>query len=272
MYEEYLTVAKDAALAVTPMLQQAFGNTMEIRTKESVGDYVTEYDVAAEQEIVKRIRAAFPKHSIFAEEQTDIIGTKDACWLIDPIDGTSNFTLSIPWFCTSIALVIGGQTVVGVIMHPITGELIWATRGGGAFIEMPFLETRLTVARELKVSTIADLHEARVNAAWWSRRGEPEFMLRGIATFNNFAEFALKMRYLSSTALDMVHVARGHFDVATSDGRFLDIAAAKLIVEEAGGKVTDGAGNVIDPKNRSTQRFVSTNGILHSDALRLVRY
>lgn len=266
MFKEYLDCAVEAVLGAADIVRPAFGRQMLVETKSVAGDFVTQSDRQAERRIVDIIRRRFPSHGIFGEEETDTIGDGAEQWFIDPIDGTTNFTLSIPWFCISVALVIAGETTVGVIMNPITQEMITAARGHGAY-----LNSDAAHQLPLAVSKTTQLEQAAVSASWWSRADQPELMQRGMATFQEFARHALKMRYISSTALDMVHVARGHFDLMTCDTRFIDVAAASLILEEAGGRVTDLAGNQLDPSDRSVKRIIATNGLLHDTATQLVR-
>ncbi|MDB2613733.1 inositol monophosphatase, partial [Chlamydiales bacterium] len=143
-------VATNAALKAGELLRRGFGSDFKYSSKESANDYVTEYDYAAEGLIIEHIRATFKDHSILAEESGELNkGASPFTWVIDPIDGTTNFLRNIPLFCISIGITKNKIPIVGVIYQPMTHELFVAVKGQGSYLN----------GKKITVSTQNDLNQ-----------------------------------------------------------------------------------------------------------------
>ncbi|GAC1397715.1 MAG: inositol monophosphatase family protein [Pyrinomonadaceae bacterium] len=229
-----LQTARDAGR----ILAERFGRNIQITHKGEI-DLVTEADFASEALIIERIQTYFPQHAILAEESgvTDARGSKGDAeykWIIDPLDGTTNFAHAYPCFCVSIALEHPRELIIGVIYDPIRDEMFAAERGAGATLN----------GRRIRVSQIEDLNRALVCTGFPpSLKGREQFARQ----FLNFIANAQSVRRDGSAALDFCYVAMGRFDGFWEDGLHTwDVAAGALIIAEAGGKVTDFDGAPLD--------------------------
>ena len=254
----YLATGIEAALAAGRIHRQYFRKNPEVRKKGPI-DLVTAADVAAERAFRELIAARFPDHSVLGEEQAGGVPrqSETRCrWIVDPLDGTTNFAHGLALFCVSIALEIDGRVEVGVVHDPIADELFTAERGGGA---------RLNGER-VHVSSRATLLDGLLCTGFpYSIRERPE---RQVEVFAAFLGRARAVRRLGSAALDLCYVACGRFDGFWE--RHLhpwDMAAGALIVEEAGGRVTDYANRPIDLFGG---QIVVSNGHLHEDMLTVI--
>jgi myo-inositol-1(or 4)-monophosphatase len=243
-----LDVAVAAAEAAGEMLRDSFGRQHQIEYKGEA-DLVTEADEEAERKIEEVLREAFPDHGMLAEEGGETQGQDDARWIVDPLDGTTNYAHGVPFFCTSIALERAGEVVLGVVHDPMVNETYAAERGGGATLNGEPLEVSSTdgPARALLGTSFAD---------------RPEELKVGLEVFGRLADLARGMRRLGSGALDLCYVAAGRLDGCYERGfSAWDVAAGVLIVEEAGGKVTDHRGSRLDPER--SEGLVASNGLIH---------
>lgn len=252
-------VALQAAKAASKIVKDDFGSVTEFSWKgNNKKDLVTETDFASEKVILSTIKKVFPYHGFYAEESgNDKIDAKSV-WVIDPLDGTTNFTRQIPCVSISIALVENGKVQLGVIANPMTDEVFFAERGKGAFVNN----------QRIHVSHVRKLNESFVSAAWWSRNNN--YVKHGRRIYNCLSEGARHIRNMSGTTWCLTRVAKGLFDVQTCDTQFHDIAAASIIIEEAGGLVTDSLGAPIVPFDASVKRIVAANPILHRKTLSLI--
>jgi myo-inositol-1(or 4)-monophosphatase len=206
---------------------------------------------------VGALRAAFPDDAILAEEQGSLPGRSGRRWIVDPLDGTTNYAHSLPIFAVSIALETAGQVILGVIHDPNQGETFVAERGRGAQLD----------GRPLAVSRTATLDESLLVTGFpYDIRVGPENNLR------EYAAFSLQsrgVRRLGSAVLDFAYVAAGRIDgywelrLGTWDA-----AAGSLLVEEAGGRVTDLDGSPVD---LAAPRIVASNGLIHDELLETLR-
>jgi myo-inositol-1(or 4)-monophosphatase len=212
---------------------------------------VTEADRLSEALIVDRIRKAFPGHDILAEESPETASGSGFRWIIDPLDGTTNYAHGYPVFCVSIALETEGMIRLGAVYNPMLDELFIAERGAGAFLN----GRRLTVSRttELSRSLLAtglpyDLREDRNN---------------NINYFEAMALNAQAVRRVGSAALDLAYLAAGRFD-GFWELKLMpwDMAAGWLLVEEAGGVVTDLHGG---PFELYSPHILASNGLIHAE-------
>ena len=228
-----LKVMSDAARKAARGLNRDFGELAELQVaKKAPADFVTAADLKAEQVIFEELMRARPGYSFHGEERGLIEGSdKTHTWIVDPLDGTTNFLHAIPHFAINIALQRDGAIVAGVTYNPVSNELFWAEKGRGAFVN----DHRLRVAARQK------LDETIVGA------GIP-FLGHGLhATFlkelHQVSQRVAGVRSLGATALDLAWVAAGRFDAFWDRKSFpWDYAAGMLLVTEAGGKVTDADG------------------------------
>ena len=240
------------------LLAEKFGR-VEVRHKRDI-DLVTEADLASKRLIVERVRSHYPRHAILSEEAGElrVAGEPESewKWVVDPLDGTTNYAHGYPAFCVSIALARGPEIVVGVVYDPLRDELFAAERGGGATLNN----------RPARVSGVGDLNRALVCTGFpYDVRGRDQFARH----FGNFIMHAQSVRRDGAAALDLAYVACGRFEVFYEDGlRPWDVAAGSLLVEEAGGRVTrydDSPLDIYSPP------VVATNGLVHAAALRVLQ-
>ena len=262
------TIAEEAAREAGALLLAGFGgpglaSPMLGRrhladTKATAIDLVTTYDRGAEELIVRRVRAAFPDDLILGEEgglQGDAarVSPGRGRWLIDPLDGTTNFAHGLPFFCVSIAREVGGTVTLGVIFAPALGLHFTAIRGGGARLN----------GSPLRVSDETALSRSMLATGFpYDRHTSPD---------NNFAQFevlkkrAQAVRRLGSAALDLALVAHGTYDgYWEMKLKPWDMAAGSLLVEEAGGRVSRWQG---EPFSVDRGAAVATNGRIHDAIL-----
>jgi myo-inositol-1(or 4)-monophosphatase len=228
-FEEHLRVAEEAARAGGRVLRRQFGDVaLEVRSKGE-NDFVTSADHASEEAILEVVRRAFPDHSVLAEEAGHSGATEgDLQWVIDPLDGTNNFLQRLPIFCVSVACCQSAKPVVGVVFDPIGGQLFSARRGAGAF--QNGCPLRVSSQQHLEGSFLATGFPFRIHAA----------LDLYLGVFREVFPRVRGIRRCGSAALDLAHTAAGVYD-----GFFefrlspWDIAAGALLIEEAGGLVSD---------------------------------
>jgi myo-inositol-1(or 4)-monophosphatase len=249
-----LEVAISAAREAGEVLREGFGAEQAVRYKGEV-DIVTEADERAEAVIKNILLGAFPAYGMLAEEGGGLAGEDDARWIVDPLDGTTNFAHGLPIFCVSIALEREGEVVLGVVHDPMRGETYVAERGRGA---------SLNGRQPVTVSDTAEMVRALMVTGFPYDRDEVPV---AVDLFGRFATLTQSMRRLGSAALDLCYVASGRLDGYYERGvHEWDVAAGALIVEEAGGKVTDYRGGTLDLRGRAV---VASNGRLHPAMIEL---
>lgn len=237
------------------ILMDRFEKPHQIEHKTSVFDVATEADRAGEDHIVAALQAAYPTHRIIGEEGGSYGASEadaDYYWYIDPLDGTTNFAGNIPHFCVSIALAdANNQPLIGVVYDPNTDELFSATRGGGAILN----------DKPLAVSDVAELENAVLAVGFpYAKRGDDSDDFR---QFTYFAPRVRGMRRFGSAALELCWVAAGRFEAYWEWGlKRWDFFAGMLIVEEAGGTVTDFSGERGERFINGTQ-VIASNGAIH---------
>lgn len=215
-----------AAQAAAAVLHDGYPKVKAIRFKKgNPADIVTEYDVLSERAVVETIRRAFPDHNLLAEEEATAALGSEFTWLIDPLDGTTNFAQAIPAFCVSVALVHKGEPVVGVIIDPTRDETFFAERGRGATLN----------GEPIQVSSKQQLRQAVVSVDGGPGRLQPGRRLR-------VPRVRLRApRMAGSAALDLAYVACGRLDLFYNRGGLSpwDFGAGAILITEAGGLVTD---------------------------------
>jgi myo-inositol-1(or 4)-monophosphatase len=217
---------------------------------------VTEVDRICERRIVEIIKEAFPEHNILTEETPMPEGPSPYRWIIDPLDGTTNYAHGYPFFCTSVALELEGEIILGAIYDPLLDELFTAQQGQGASLN----------GERIAVSTTGRLTEALICTGFpYDLRESP---VNNVDHFNNFIMEAQAIRRDGSAALDLCYVAAGRFDGFWELKLYpWDVAAGTLIVEEAGGVVTDFKGSPLDIYGQET---LASNGRIHKEMMRVL--
>jgi len=223
---------------------------------KGVINLVTEVDRRCEQRIIEIIKKAFPEHNILTEETPMPELPSPYRWIIDPLDGTTNYAHGYPCFCTSLALELEGEVIVGAIYDPLLDELFTAQKGKGAFLN----NERISVSKTDRLTNALictgfpyDLRESREN---------------NLDHFNHFIMKARAIRRDGSAALDLCYVAAGRFDGFWELKLYAwDVAAGKLLVEEAGGTVTDFRGKALDVNGKET---LATNGRIQEEMIRVL--
>jgi len=230
------------------ILMKYFDKKHQIEVKPNAG-IVTEADKAAEAYLVKNILRKFPKSSIITEETGEYQGESELLWITDPLDGTSNYAHGFPWFCVSIGLHVKGKPKAGVIYQPFTKELYYAEKGKGAFLN----------GKRIRVSKTKRLNESLVGTGFYYSKSRS--LAAEVDVFQEMNEQALAVRRPGSAALDLACVASGRFDGFWERGlSSWDVAAGFLLVEEAGGVVTNYEGK---PTNIFEGYCLATNGHIH---------
>lgn len=228
-----LSIAVKAARSAGNIINRASLDLGALKVHSKAhNDYVSEVDRAAERAIIDTLREAYPTHAILAEENGALDGDAENVWVIDPLDGTTNFLHGFPQYCVSIALQQRGQITQAVVYDPNRNDLFTATRGRGAFLN----------DRRIRVSARSRLQEALIGTGFPFRDfGNLEAYF---AMFREMAQKTSGIRRPGSAALDLAYVATGWFDGFWEMGLSpWDIAAGSLLVHEAGGLVGDFEGN-----------------------------
>ncbi len=255
---EHTRFAMSIAQEAGAELLRRFNDHHNVRSKSTPNDLVTEADEFSEKLLVARIRRRFPGHGILTEEGTSQSSlASEWLWLVDPLDGTVNYAHGLPSFSVSIALVHEGQVVCGAVCSPCQGLLFVAERGQGAWQD----------GKRLHVSAAPTLSQAMLSTGFPYRMvGNPENNLR---EFTQVALRAQAVRRLGVASLDLAWVAAGALDgYWEANLQPWDWAAGALLVEEAGGRVTDYEGRRWTVE---TTHLVATNGLYHEELLAVLR-
>jgi len=243
-----LNFAINTAREAGKILAEKYGRGVQIHNK-GVIDLVTEADLAAEQLIIERIRSYYPRHAILAEESGKSEHQNEFKWLIDPLDGTTNFAHNYPCFCVSIALEHEGVLKIGVIYDPLRDELFAAEKGEGATLN----------SKKIRVSETEKIERSLLCTGFPYNIRE-----RGAAFVGHFINFLMEaqaVRRDGSAALDLAYIACGRFDGFWEDGlNPWDMAAGILLIEEAGGRVSSFDGSKYDIYKPP---IIASNGLIH---------
>jgi myo-inositol-1(or 4)-monophosphatase len=251
-----LNFATDIAREAGNLLVQKLG-TAKVTNKGDI-NLVTEADIASENLIIDRIRSYHPQHGILAEESGEAVlkgKPSEWKWIIDPLDGTSNYAHGYPCFCVSIALERAGQLEVGVVYDPMRDEMFAAERGRGATLN----------DRKIRVSSVEQLSGAMLCTGFpYNVRERPDFA----RDFTNFTMNAQAVRRDGSAALDLAYVACGRFDGFWEDGLSpWDIAAGALLISEARGRITNFNDQPLDIYN---EQVLASNGLIHEAMMKVL--
>jgi myo-inositol-1(or 4)-monophosphatase len=246
--KDFLSVACEAALKAGGILRANIQGTRKITLKGDI-NLVTEMDMRSERAVVETLLASFPGHGIIAEEETRILGNSGFTWIIDPLDGTTNYAHGYPCFSVSIALEHGNEIVLGVVYDPMRDELFMAQKGKGAFLN----------GKPIKVSAIDTLIKSLLATGFPYDRKLSE--KNNLDHFRELLMASQEVRRDGSAALDLCSVAAGRFDGFWElKLKPWDVAAGSLIVLEAGGKVTDFSGA---KSGIHDDEILASNGRIH---------
>ncbi|MEO5650374.1 MAG: inositol monophosphatase family protein [Ginsengibacter sp.] len=238
-------------------LKNFFNGKFTISSKEGINDLVTQADFASDKAIRNVIKTAFPEHGIVSEESDEKISKSDYKWIIDPIDGTVNFANGIPICCVSIGLEYKGEMLMGAVYNPLMHEFFFAEKGKGATLN----DEKIEVSNKAEVLT-----SCLVTGFPYTYLEQPNGPLE---VFSRLIKKGIPVRRLGSAAIDLCWVAAGRFDGFYE--HYLhpwDSAAGFLIVEEAGGKVTNLKGEKYSPYKPG---LIATNGKIHEELVKWVQ-
>jgi myo-inositol-1(or 4)-monophosphatase len=253
MIDKVIQISKEAG----EVIREAFGKSFLIETKGSETNLVTEIDKKSEKIIINFVNKKFPGHAVLAEESGAHKTSSEFLWVIDPIDGTTNFAHGLPIFAVSIGVQKNNETICGVVYDVMNNIVYSSEKGSGSFGNN----------KKLNVSTNDDLAKSVLVTGFpYNISENPDY---AIERFNAFLLTSRAIRRLGSASLDMCYVASGVFDGFWEV--YLhpwDVCAAKLIVEEAGGIVTDFAGNKIDIY---AKQFLATNKFVQNKMIEILK-
>ncbi|HVG12433.1 MAG TPA: inositol monophosphatase family protein [Flavisolibacter sp.] len=237
-------------------MQRFMDTDYKTSNKEGINNLVTEADHASEKVIMDVIKVSFPDHGILSEEIGAVVQDSSYKWIIDPIDGTVNFAHGIPICCVSIGIEHEGKMIMGAVYNPFMNELYFAERGQGATLN----DKAIRVSKKEKV-----IDACMVTGFPYTYLDMPNGPLQ---VFERFIRQGIPVRRLGSAAIDLCWVAAGRFDGFYEHKlQAWDSAAGFIIVEEAGGKVTDLKGDVYSPYQPG---IIASNGLLHEELVSCV--
>lgn len=246
--KEFTDIAEQACRAAGILQIEGLKKARQIVYKGSI-NLVTDVDHACEKAIVDIIQGAFPDHDILAEEGSGRRKDSEYKWVIDPLDGTTNYAHGYPIFCTSIALEYRGEIVLGAVFDPSRQEMFLAEKGSGARLN----------GNKLKVSEVKDLNGALLCTGFAYNVREAKN--NNLDHFTDFLMTAQAVRRDGVASVDLCYVAAGRFDGFWELNLFpWDVAAGYLMILEAGGTVTDFAGGAFDIYKKE---ILANNGFLH---------
>ncbi len=256
MVSKELDVAISAAKAGGKILTDFYGNLSGFNTKGSPYNLVTQADLNSEKKIVSILKKAFPSHGIMAEEGSNSNKDFEKVWIIDPLDGTTNFAHSFQYFCVSIALKFKSEIVLGVVFDPLRKELFYAEKGKGAFLN----------GKKIHVSKKLFPESLLITGFSYDRS---KLFDMNIENFSALYKQVHGIRRNGAAALDLCQLACGRADGYWEFSlKPWDIAAGQLIVKEAGGKVTNEKGNLWLPENDSV---IASNDLIHDDLIKRLK-
>jgi myo-inositol-1(or 4)-monophosphatase len=251
MIEFAISVAKEAGA----LLRDRLNTNFQISHKGEI-NLVTEVDLASEALIRDRIATQYPRHQILAEEGGLAESSSQYRWIIDPLDGTTNYAHGYPIFCVSIGLEYQGEAIIGVVYDPMRDELFSAERGSGAWLNN----------RKIQVSSTKELLKSLLSTGF--PYDIKSSNLTNLDHWTNFAMNAQALRRDGAAALDLCYVACGRFDGFWELNLSpWDMAAGGLIVTEAGGRVSDFTGGQFSPYH---PEIIASNGLIHDSMIDII--
>lgn len=238
-------IAREAGAVLTHFASRGVG--FELKGDH---DLVTEADRASEQLIVERLRTHFPAHGILAEEGGGHANSSEYQWFVDPLDGTTNFAHSFPVYNVTLALAKGGEVIAGVVYDPVRDEMFAAERGGGAYLNQ----------RKIRVSRVATLENSLVSTGFPSHKRHANL---NIHFYYQLAMITHGVRRCGAAAIDLAYVSCGRSDAFWEFNlKPWDMAAGSLLVEEAGGRISDMRGA---PWHVHSPEMIADNSLVHDE-------
>jgi myo-inositol-1(or 4)-monophosphatase len=246
-----------AAIESGKIIKEYFETKFIIESKDVISNLVTEVDKKSESKIIEVIRNEFPNHNILSEEIGALDTDSDVKWIIDPIDGTINYAHSIPICCVSIGIEKKGEIILGLVYNPMSGELFFAEKGKGAFLN----DKKISISKE------DNLYKSLLVTGFpYDTSNNPH---KPVKVFAEFVNSDIPVRRLGSAALDLCWTACGRFDGFWEYNlNPWDVAAGYLIMTEAGGVVSDFDGNNFSVYKKE---ILATNGLIHNHMLRMIK-
>jgi len=249
---QYLESAIEIAREAGTLLARYFERRVSFKVKGEF-DLITEADHSSEKLVVDKLRSHFPSHAIVAEEGSAHAGSSEYRWYVDPLDGTTNFAHSFPMFNVTLGLERAGELIAGVIYDPLRQEMFAVERGGGAYLNQ----------RRIRVSGTKRLADSLASTGFPSRKRSHNV---NIHFYYQLAMASHGVRRTGSAALDLAYVASGRLDFFWEFGlKPWDQAAGVLLVEEAGGAVSDMSGKPLSIT--ASDHVLADNGVLHEEVL-----
>ena len=253
-----LETAKNAAYAAGEILKENFGRVpQEAVRKKKQNDFLSFVDEESEKKIVEIIQAEFPSHAVLAEESGGSGPENEYMWIVDPLDGTTNYLTGIPLFAVSIALQYQNELVLGVIYDPIRDELFSAEKGRGAFLN----------GSSIQVSGKVSLNESILATGFPFKT--KQFLPQYLQVFHDIFERSIGIRRMGSAAVDLAYLAAGRFDGFWEIGLSpWDTAAGTVLIREAGGQISDfwNGSNFV-----WNNYILASNGRIHEETGEIIR-
>jgi len=253
LMQEITELLRQTIMEAGEVLREGFMSSDSSYERKEALELVTKWDTRSEQIIRERILGAFPSHAIYGEEGGGVLTDEGYLWIVDPLDGTTNFIHRLPYFCVSIGCYKDGAPIAGGIYAPISNELFLAEQGGGAYRN----------GAKMRVSDVSELGLALFVTGYpYKREGKIE---RAKTLLTNALTSVQCIRRMGSAALDLCYTANGVFDIYIEfDLRPWDVAAGALILKEAGGVISLCSGEAF---RLDRGEVFATNGVLHSLAV-----
>lgn len=256
--KDFLRIALESAKLAGEIIRKRIGNLSDDEiAKKSVSDYVTEVDIQSEKTIIEHIKKHFPAHQIMAEESSNDYKRAEYLWIIDPLDGTTNFIHGFPVFAISLALLYRGELILGVVYDPSRQDLFYAEKGSGAFLN----------GQRIKVSSITEPALSLIATGFPFRN--KQYIDSYIKIFHSLLYSVSDLRRAGAAAIDLAYVACGRvdgfFEFALSPW---DVAAGSLLIKEAGGVVSDFEGG---DEYLKTGHIIAGNQVIHSFLVKKIK-
>lgn len=224
--------------------------------EKDAGELVTEADVVSERYLTEQLTKLLPGASVIGEELGSNKGSTDYCWVIDPLDGTTNFVHKLPFFCISVALTFKGEPILGVVYQPLTKEYFYAHRGNGAFLN----------GKKIQVSNVCHIDKTIILIGFPYKKGRRFEHL--LTLTKEIVPKTFAFRHFGAAALDLAYVAAGRVDaVFFEELTWWDVAAGVLLIQEAGGITSDFEGN---PINEDYKTFFGAGPALYKQLQKLI--
>lgn len=247
---KYLEVAKKAAIEAGKIVKKYSNRELEFHNKGHFANFATQADLESEAKIIEIIKQHFPEHNIIAEESGGENHNSEYTWAIDPIDGTIPFVSGFPVYSVSVGLLKNDQPFIGVINQVGTGEIYWAEKGKGAFVN----------DKKIEVSKNGQLSDSLITLDF----GHKERTRKLDRYFQPLVDKVRQPFVINAAAVSLAYLARGYFDGAAQAAHIWDFAAAAILIVEAGGKVTSFNGDNMDWSMRDLE-IIASNSLIHQE-------